>query len=246
MLAGSNAFRDPDDIAGAEALTRARPTGRHPPPAPSPLWLLEDLFEGAGNRMALQAARAVVAEPGSAIQPARHRGRQRSGQDPPAACAGQRARRQAQRSGRVSQRPRIHRTSSSRRSIAMRSARWRARYRTAVGLPARRCAPGGREGSDPGRALRAVQFADGSRPADDLHVCRAPGGHGGRRGAAPHPARGRAGRGSAGARSGYPPAGASSDCSRPSWRSRPGADQLSRLPSGRFDARACTAWSSEC
>ena len=68
-LAGSNAFRDPDDLAGAEALvTRAR-QGAHPPPAPSPLWKLDDLVEAPGNRMALQAARVVVSEPGGRYNP---------------------------------------------------------------------------------------------------------------------------------------------------------------------------------
>jgi chromosomal replication initiator protein len=68
-LAGSNAYRDPDDLAGAEALTQRARDGAHPPPAPSPLWLLEDLVEAPGNRMALQAARAVVAEPGVRYNP---------------------------------------------------------------------------------------------------------------------------------------------------------------------------------
>jgi chromosomal replication initiator protein DnaA len=68
-LAGSSAFRDPDDIAGAEALTQRARQGAHPPPAPSPLWKLDDLVEAAGNRMALQAARAVVAEPASRYNP---------------------------------------------------------------------------------------------------------------------------------------------------------------------------------
>ena len=68
-LAGSTAFRDPDDIAGAEALTQRARQGAHPPPAPSPLWKLEDLVEAPSNRMALQAARAVVAEPASRYNP---------------------------------------------------------------------------------------------------------------------------------------------------------------------------------
>jgi chromosomal replication initiator protein len=68
-LAGSNAYRDPDDLAGAEALTQRARDGAHPPPAPSPLWLLEDLIEAPGNRMALQAARSVVAEPGVRYNP---------------------------------------------------------------------------------------------------------------------------------------------------------------------------------
>jgi chromosomal replication initiator protein DnaA len=68
-LAGSTAFRDPDDIVGAETLTQRARQGAHPPPAPSPLWKLEDLVEAPSNRMALQAARAVVAEPASRYNP---------------------------------------------------------------------------------------------------------------------------------------------------------------------------------
>jgi chromosomal replication initiator protein len=68
-LAGSSAFRDPDDIVGAEALTQRARQGAHPPPAPLPIWRLDDLFEGAGNRMALKAARAVVADPARRYNP---------------------------------------------------------------------------------------------------------------------------------------------------------------------------------
>jgi chromosomal replication initiator protein len=68
-LAGSTAFRDPDDLVGAEAMTQRARQGAHPPPAPSPLWQLDDLVEGPGNRMAIQAARAVVAEPASRYNP---------------------------------------------------------------------------------------------------------------------------------------------------------------------------------
>jgi chromosomal replication initiator protein DnaA len=68
-LAGSAAFRDPDDIAGAEAVTARARQGAHPPPAPLPIWRLDDLFEGDGNRMALKAARAVVSEPASRYNP---------------------------------------------------------------------------------------------------------------------------------------------------------------------------------
>ena len=68
-LAGSPAFRDPGDLAAAEALlTRAR-DGAHPPPAPAPLWRFEDLVEGPGNRLALESARGVVAEPGGRYNP---------------------------------------------------------------------------------------------------------------------------------------------------------------------------------
>jgi chromosomal replication initiator protein len=68
-LAGSSAFRDPDDIAGAEAVTQRARQGAHPPPAPLPIWRLDDLFEAAGNRMALKAARAIVSEPARRYNP---------------------------------------------------------------------------------------------------------------------------------------------------------------------------------
>jgi chromosomal replication initiator protein len=68
-LAGSSAFRDPDDLAGAEAITQRARQGAHPPPAPLPIWRLDDLFEGPGNRMALKAARAIVSEPASRYNP---------------------------------------------------------------------------------------------------------------------------------------------------------------------------------
>jgi chromosomal replication initiator protein len=68
-LAGSTAFRDPDDLSGAEALTQRARQGAHPPPAPSPLWQLDDLVEGPANRVAIQAAKAVVAEPATRYNP---------------------------------------------------------------------------------------------------------------------------------------------------------------------------------
>jgi len=68
-LAGSSAFRDPDDLAGAEAITQRARQGAHPPPAPLPIWRLDDLFEGSGNRMALKAARAIVSEPAGRYNP---------------------------------------------------------------------------------------------------------------------------------------------------------------------------------
>jgi chromosomal replication initiator protein DnaA len=68
-LAGSSAFRDPEDISGAEAITQRARQGAHPPPAPLPIWRLDDLFESAGNRMALQAARAIVTDPATRYNP---------------------------------------------------------------------------------------------------------------------------------------------------------------------------------
>ncbi len=68
-LAGSSAFHDPGDLPAAEAaLARAR-EGAVPPPAPSPLWRLQELAESAGNRLALESARLVGAEPGTGYNP---------------------------------------------------------------------------------------------------------------------------------------------------------------------------------
>jgi chromosomal replication initiation ATPase DnaA len=68
-LAGTSVFRDPGDLPAAEAVLQQARDGAHPPPAPSPLWRLEELLETPGNRMALQAARAVTSEPGVRYNP---------------------------------------------------------------------------------------------------------------------------------------------------------------------------------
>jgi chromosomal replication initiator protein len=68
-LAGSPAFRDPADLAGAEeALRQAREEGP-PPPAPSPLWRLDGLVETEANRVVLEAVRAVASHPGERYNP---------------------------------------------------------------------------------------------------------------------------------------------------------------------------------
>jgi chromosomal replication initiator protein len=68
-LAGSTVFRDPDDVSGAEALVQRAREGAHPPPGPSPLWQLDDLVEAPENRMAVQAAKAVIREPATRYNP---------------------------------------------------------------------------------------------------------------------------------------------------------------------------------
>jgi chromosomal replication initiator protein len=68
-LEGSAAFRDPADLAAAqEALRQAREEGP-PPPAPSPLWRLDDVVETPGNRMVLEAVRSVAGAPGARYNP---------------------------------------------------------------------------------------------------------------------------------------------------------------------------------
>jgi chromosomal replication initiator protein len=68
-LAGAAVFRDPDDVAAAEAALELARSGGHPPPAPSPLWRLEGLIETAANRMVLESVRAVIAAPGTSYNP---------------------------------------------------------------------------------------------------------------------------------------------------------------------------------
>ena len=68
-LAGSPLFRDPGDVAAAEALLEQAREGADPPPAPSPLWRLDALVESAANRVAVQAAQAVIAHPGQKYNP---------------------------------------------------------------------------------------------------------------------------------------------------------------------------------
>ena len=68
-LAGSPVFKDPGDMAAAEVELRRAREGSHPPPAPSPLWKLDDLVESEGNRMPLEAARSVCAAPGTRYNP---------------------------------------------------------------------------------------------------------------------------------------------------------------------------------
>jgi chromosomal replication initiation ATPase DnaA len=68
-LGGSPAFRDPDNLAAAEALLERARSGATPPPGPSPLWRLDDFAEAASNRVALSAVRAVIAEPAQKYNP---------------------------------------------------------------------------------------------------------------------------------------------------------------------------------
>ncbi len=68
-LAGDHALRDPDRVEAAAALLERAREGLEPPSPPSPHWLLDDLLESPTNRVAVRAARAVAAEPGSRYNP---------------------------------------------------------------------------------------------------------------------------------------------------------------------------------
>jgi len=68
-LAGNSIFRDPDSLESARGQVDRARQGMHPPPGPSPLWLLEEFLEGEGNRVALQAVREIIAQPGTHYNP---------------------------------------------------------------------------------------------------------------------------------------------------------------------------------
>jgi len=68
-MAGAAALSDPGNMAAAEAYLHRVRESAEPPPGPSPAWRLDELIEGAGNRMALRAAAVVAAEPGTRYNP---------------------------------------------------------------------------------------------------------------------------------------------------------------------------------
>jgi chromosomal replication initiation ATPase DnaA len=68
-LVGSAAFRDPADLAAAESLLARAREGAVPPAAPSPLWRMDDWVEGPSAKVALEAARTVMQEPGARYNP---------------------------------------------------------------------------------------------------------------------------------------------------------------------------------
>jgi chromosomal replication initiation ATPase DnaA len=68
-LVGSAAFRDPGDLAAAESLLARARDGAVPPAAPSPLWRLADWVECDSAKVAMEAVRAVLQEPGARYNP---------------------------------------------------------------------------------------------------------------------------------------------------------------------------------
>jgi chromosomal replication initiation ATPase DnaA len=68
-LVGSAAFRDPGDLAAAESLLARAREGAVPPAAPSPLWRLDDWVECESAKVAMEAVRAVLHEPGARYNP---------------------------------------------------------------------------------------------------------------------------------------------------------------------------------
>ena len=68
-LVGAPAFRDPGNLPAAESLLARAREGAVPPAAPSPLWRLAEWIEGPSAKVAAEASRAVVKEPGSRYNP---------------------------------------------------------------------------------------------------------------------------------------------------------------------------------
>jgi chromosomal replication initiator protein len=68
-LGGNPVFKDPDDLAGARALTERARAGSNPPPGPSPLYRIEEFVEGPSNRIAVRAAHTVIEEPATRYNP---------------------------------------------------------------------------------------------------------------------------------------------------------------------------------
>ncbi len=67
--AGQPLFRDPDRLQEAIGEVEKARDGLSPPPTPAPIWKLEEFVESAGTRMAVRAAHAVIAAPGTQYNP---------------------------------------------------------------------------------------------------------------------------------------------------------------------------------
>jgi chromosomal replication initiator protein DnaA len=68
-VARNPAFKSPDRIEEVEALVRGAREKFVPPPGPSDAFALESFFLGDATKMALEAARAVIAQPGTLYNP---------------------------------------------------------------------------------------------------------------------------------------------------------------------------------
>jgi len=68
-MAGAAQLTDPGNMAAADAYMQRVREGAVPPAGPVEHWLLDDLIEGPGNRMAVRAALAAIAEPGQKYNP---------------------------------------------------------------------------------------------------------------------------------------------------------------------------------
>ncbi len=68
-MANAAQLADPGNMAAAEAYMQRVREGAIPPDGPVEHWRLDDLIEGPGNRMAVRAALAAIAEPGRKYNP---------------------------------------------------------------------------------------------------------------------------------------------------------------------------------
>jgi chromosomal replication initiation ATPase DnaA len=68
-VAGLPILRDPDAVEAARGEVEKAREGLSPPPGPSPLWRVEEFVEAATNRVATNAARAVLEAPGHRYNP---------------------------------------------------------------------------------------------------------------------------------------------------------------------------------
>jgi chromosomal replication initiator protein len=66
---GMSVFRDPERLADAEELLARAVALSDPPPGPRSGYRLHDLVRSAGNRLAIQAAAAVIDAPGGSYNP---------------------------------------------------------------------------------------------------------------------------------------------------------------------------------
>ena len=69
QAAGDKVFRDPDQLAAAEAVAAKVREGAAPPPAPSAAFTLASYLAGSSNEMALTGARDVIGKPGKKYNP---------------------------------------------------------------------------------------------------------------------------------------------------------------------------------
>jgi chromosomal replication initiation ATPase DnaA len=78
-LAGLDAFRNPENIADAEAVVLRAIVAYDPPPLPNPRWTIDDYVVGERNQLAVRAAGEVIALPGARYNPLFVYGNVRSG-----------------------------------------------------------------------------------------------------------------------------------------------------------------------
>ncbi len=68
-VAGTAVFHDPDRLAEAEEELQKAREGLSPPPAPSPIWRLEEFVASSSNKVATTAAQGVLDAPGAHFNP---------------------------------------------------------------------------------------------------------------------------------------------------------------------------------